>query len=116
MENNTIEYTIEEIKILVEIYQEEFPLDDLEIQENKSNYDFSIILEGIISLEKRDPRKVLIEFINNRDFVSLNNDDHKLLLKLLFNTPLIEMPKLINYSDTESWKSKIARWRLKIGK
>lgn len=116
MENNTIEYTIEEIKVLAEIYQEGFPLDDHEIRDSMSNYDFSLILNGIINVEKGDTRKSLIEFIDNRDFVSLNGDDYSLLLNLLFELPLIEMPKFINYSDTESWKSKVARWRLKLGK
>lgn len=114
MENNTIEYTIEEIKILAEIYQESFPLDDPIIQEYPEPYDFSIALEGIINVEKGDVRRSLIKFINNLDFVSLNDADHNLMLKLLFETPLIEMPKFINCD--KKWLSRIARWRLKIGK
>jgi len=106
-------YTIDDLKILAQIYQSNFCA---ELQETYEGY-FSYIklMEKVIE-EKRTPENSLIEFIGAYDSVVYDANSRNMLHDFLFNTPLEDIPMYINDNGREVWKAKIAQWRLKIAK
>lgn len=111
-------YTIEEIKILAQIYEDNNPLIGItkeEAAQYGGAFSYVELMEKVIK-ECKLPGASLMEFLGAYEAVAYDESSRELLRKFLFEEPLIDMPLHINDSDADRWKSHVASWRLKINK
>lgn len=111
-------YTIDEVKVLAQIYEEDNIFPTLSEEETKSfggNFSYVELMEAVI-LEKKLPGASLLEFIGAYDNVIYDQKSHDMLFNFLFIIPMTDMPKHINNEGPEEWMKKVATWRMKIGK
>lgn len=111
-------YTIEEVRILAGIYQQNNQSSGLtpeELEKYGGNFSYTDLMETVIQ-EKKLPGASLLEFVGAYDMAATNPEGWGELRSFLFEAPLSEMPKHINDKDTDEWKRKVAQWRLQISK
>jgi hypothetical protein len=113
------EYTIEDIKILAQVYDDEnssaIGLTPEEISQFGGAFSYQDLM-GTIIKEKETPEDSLMEFLGAYESVVFDEISRKRLHDFLFTTPLEEMPLHINDKDTFIWRFRVAIWRLRINK
>lgn len=113
-----IRYTIDEIRILAAIYQEKSlkpNIPESELAEYGEQFSYTNLMEYIIK-EKENSEASLMEFIGAYDSVVYDAESWKMLRTFLFDEPIEKMPTYMNETGAYEWKSKVAQWRLNIGK
>jgi len=111
-------YTLEDVKVLAEIYDEKAVpsgLTEEEAKEFGAHFSYTGLMETVIK-DKKLPGASLLEFIGAYDNVVYDDTTRDMLFHFLFIHPLTEMSTHINDTGAEEWKNKVATWRFKIGK
>jgi|WetSurMetagenome_2_1015567.scaffolds.fasta_scaffold75281_2 hypothetical protein len=112
-------FTITDVQVLGQVYNDNIPNDtgltDKDIKEFGSALDYEDLMKRVIA-EKETPEKSLMEFLGAYDSVVYDEKSWNMLHDFLYQTPLNDMPRYLNCSESELWKSRIAQWRLKINK
>ena len=110
-------YTIEDIRILAQIYSENIIeyLSKKEIEQYGGAFSYTDLMETIIK-DKKLPGASLMEFLGAYESVVYDEKSSKVLHDFLFETPIEEMPLHINDEGTLLWQNRVATWRLKINK
>jgi len=111
-------YTIDDLKILAQIYQDNSdpsPLTPEQLETYEGYFSYPKLMEKVIE-EKKTPEDSLMEFIGAYDSVVFDSKSWQMLHNFLFYTSIDKMPLHINDKGQEIWKAKVAQWRLKIAK
>jgi hypothetical protein len=118
MEALMIEYTLDEIKLLADLYNSESVKIDIPPKDQTEFgpfFSYTQLMDTVIK-EKSTSEASLMEFLGAYESVVYDSTSYNILHEFLFDTPLKNMSLHINKEGQESWMSKVSRWRLKIGK
>lgn len=113
-----INFTMDDVKKLADLYEanaEPNPMTPEEIAQYGGGFNYPDLMDSIIE-ERVTVEATVLEFIGAYENAASCSEDYNVIREFIFEQPLNNLPKYINKSEDEPWKSMIASWRLSLGK